>query len=176
MTPDQIVERTQAGQLEKDWIVFHYRPGREALFLFFKLLYLLGFGGGAFVLLVWGYLPSRSNEFLYSGLLLGFCALFALGFFLRGATRLIYTKKNVIVITSSGIIKSLSGKVNEYLYTDIQNLRLVRTQGRSAGTSTMPQYYIEFTYAPTRKIIELARNSMFGRADDIYTVLQTKIQ
>lgn len=81
----------------------------------------------------------------------------------------------MVVLTHDAVIKSFRGKIAQYPYGEISNLKITRTYGTTSSLALMPQHYVEFTDKKTGQIVEIAKNRQFGLAQNIFNVLESKL-
>lgn len=170
MSPEQIVEMVKNGQVDPQWVIFRYNKVRSLLVLLYKIFFTGIFLGSTITL--WNAsarpLVPDTKVVIYGMGAVGIVALLVL---LRHIYTLFFLQSNMIVLTPEGVMKSIRGKQFFWSYANITQLRQIVTQTKNS----MPTYSVEFKDAATGKIFELSRGSEFGAAQDIFTILKTKI-
>lgn len=175
MQPSDIISSIVQNQIDPSWVIFKYHNTRALWMGGIKLLYVILLVSFTFIL--WrGYQNKPETYTLVMAAILGGAGIGAILVFLWHVYTMFFFQTNLIVLTNTEVIKSARGQIVSYPYEHIQNLEVVRIQGHSRPYTQFPEHYLRFTDARTRKIIELAWNREFGRADDIYTVLKTRVK
>jgi len=174
MDPEHVIQSVVNNQPKVGWAIFKFHKIRSILIFIVKAFFVLMFGTGAFILLKNSSYETDTYTFVM-GCFIAACALIALIVFLFHLRSMFYMSNNMIVLTEDAIVRSWCGKIKEYKYEAIEDLRLVRIHGRSRPYPMFPEHYIEFRDVSTGNIVELARNRVFGRADIIFRVLQNKV-
>jgi hypothetical protein len=170
MPPEQIVEMVKNGQVDPKWILFQYSKIRSFLMLLYKLFFTGIFLGTAIILYIQSPHPLVSDTKIIVAAM-GTIGCIALLVLLRHIYTLFFLSSTMIVLTETGLIKSIRGKIYFWEYNNIQNLRQIISQSKN----TMPTYSIEFKDAKSGKILELVRGNEFGSSQNIFQVLQTRI-
>lgn len=179
MNPSEIIQSVQDEHPQKGWVIYRYNLTWALLGLLMRLFYFGILAGGTAIF----FISSESNnrrvhqlnteEYFYAGVF-AIGALIALYYLLKHLYFLLNHNRNMIVLTDRAIIKSWGRTIQEFVYSDIDQMKIVRIQGRNRPYTVFPEHYIEFMDKQSGKIVQLARNRIFGRADEIYTMLQTK--
>ncbi len=169
MHAEDVVKAVLEDRPKEGWFVYRYKIGWGVLGLVFRLFYLVLFGGVVWVfslsdpIVIWLILVSALPAFI--------ALLFVVGQILT----LLYAGKSMVILTHDEIVKSFRGKIAAYKYAEISNLRITRTYGTTSSLSLMPQHFVEFTDKKTGQIVEIAKNRQFGLAQDIFSVLESKL-
>lgn len=174
MSGRDTIQAVLTGRPQTGWAIYKMSPIWAGLMFVVKLAYTGGFAFGSWILVRDG--SWHQDQLLLGGsILLGVCALVALLYFIKQLWAILFFKRSLIVLTDKALVKSWCGRIEEYPYDTIHDLRLVRIQGRSRPYTVFPEHYMEFTDQRTGKVVEIARNRAFGRADRIYQVLSAKL-
>lgn len=152
MQSQETIKAVLENRPKEGWYVYRYKIGWGILGLFFRLFY-VGLFGGMVEYMAISALP----------------ALIALLMTLSQIYTLLYAKTNMVILTDDKAVKSWRGKIQEYPYSQIANLKMTRI----FGGGLLPRQYIEFN-DKGGSVVELARGRQFGLAQNIFSVLQSK--
>ncbi len=170
MPPEQIVELIKNGQVDPKWILFRYSKIRSFLLLLYKLFFTGIFLGPAVILYTQTPQPLSSDSKIIIFALAGI-GIISLLVFVHHIYTMLFLQTNMIVLTDTGLLKSIRGNKMFWNYSDISDLRQIITQSKN----TMPTYSIEFKDAKSGKILQLVRGNEFGSSQNIFSILNTKI-
>ena len=170
MTAEEVIKAVLNNHPKEGWFVYRYKLSWATLGLVFRLSFVALFAWMSWVLLVMADPPEIG--FAIPFVVLGIIMLLSS---LNQIRTMLYSEKNMIVLTEKKLIKSWRGKLYEYNYSQIKNLLTTRVFGGLDSGLFMPEQYVTFVDDETGKTIELARNRTFGLAANISSSLQSKL-
>ncbi len=170
MHAKEVIEAVLKNHPKEGWFIYHYNLTQGILGLLFRLFYVVVFTPMALILFFKG-----GQDGLFYALLLGVVAFGGLYATIMQIITLMYSKKSMIVLTDNEIIKSFKGHIEGYPYSKISGLKMHSVSGGFNSPLFMPKYYIEFLDEQTGRSIELAHNRVFGSANEIFSILQSKL-
>ncbi len=172
MLPEQTIEMIKNNKIDPRWEVFGYNKSRSFFIFLYKLFFaglLLGMAGTLFF-----YSPhplSPNLKITVYGL--GSIGFIGLGVLLLHIYTMFFFRSNMIVLTETELIKSIRHKVLSWNYADITELRYRVSQ---IDKDTMPTYFIEFRNKKNNTTIQLSRGHEFKRAEELFGILNAKLQ
>lgn len=170
MHAKEVIESVLKNHPKEGWFIYRYNLTQGILGLLFRLLYVVIFTPMALILFFKG-----GQDGLFYAILLGVVAFGGLYATIMQIITLMYSKTSMIVLTDHSIIKNFKNKTEEYPYSKISGLNMHNVSGGLNSPLFMPKYYIEFTDEQTGRSVQLAHNRMFGSANEIFSVLQSKL-
>lgn len=174
MEPTHVIEHIKQHNIQSDWVVYRYHIIREIWFFFVKLVYVVLFL--SMTIFLFYYIDPKVDYMpLFFALLLLLGTVVSFIYLINHLRRMWYMSSNMLVLTGDSVIRSLAGKVEQFYYSEITQVELVRIHGQSRPVTIFPEVYIQFDDQKTGKKIELVRNSIFGRPDKIYQKLMEKL-
>lgn len=177
MDSTQVISLIESGQAQPGWSLHYTKPITNLRVNFKYFFYLFIFAGltAAFYLelLTTGDLSLVPTDDRYYGLL---TAIFAL-YFLSKTLQSIYTffHKNFAVATDKALITKWNGRVTEYPYKDIAELRLTYIAGRNKPIPLFGYQYFSFKDKRSGHQIEIGQRQYFHNQQELFTNLSSKI-
>ncbi|MBP9717962.1 hypothetical protein KBD59_01575 [Candidatus Gracilibacteria bacterium] len=171
MQPEQVIQSVLDGHPQNGWRIFRFNITNAVLRIVYNLAMVGVLAGGAWVMITTKAPNGEDQSQLGMGLFVG---MFALGFLyplIKNGFALIYSTKNMIVLTDTAAVKSWNGKIVEYPYNTICQVRFTSSTGRNM----YPQFFLDFVDSRTNKIVDLARNNVFGSINVLYDSLKNKV-
>ncbi len=170
MLPEQILEMIKNDHIYPNWQVFRYNKTRAILMLLYKLFFAGLFLGMAGALAVFSPKPLAHNTLVIV------YPMFAIGgiaglVWLHHLYTMFFLRSNMIVLTETGVLKSIRGKLSFWEYTQMTQLQQIVSQSKNS----MPTYSVEFKNTSTNHTLELCRGNEFGPSQNIFTILKTKV-
>ncbi len=166
LTAHDIVNQVTTSGPGKGWIVFKFNAVSTLLVVVSKivLIALCSFALNAIVFEAAA--QSNQNVMLPIGIF-GFVIIFAAVSLIFDLIRLLYARSSMLVLTDSSLVISLSGKINQYPFSQVKKLMITQLPYKSF---TVP-YRIEFVDSATNKFVTVAQKRYFGPEPAIFNAL-----
>lgn len=159
---------------ENGWIIIKYNILWAVLGLIGKIFYIILFGSMSYVLLFWES-NNKDNLYYIMGSIFAFISMIVVFSLIKQIKNIFYWNTNMIVLTNNSIVKSIYGKIEEYPYSCIKELKIVRIAGNNMVYIVFPRSYIEFIDGRTNAAIDFTSSYVFGNVNKIYNLLLAKI-
>ncbi len=176
MTPKDIVDKVVNNHPENGWAIFKYNLKFAISRIIFRCFFL------AVVLVMaatFSYSAINTEQTVYMFLAI-ISVLFSLASFISilfVLIELLYIKKNMIVITNEGVMKSFKNNLEFFPFECITNLNA--TNQYSAGTPAIAKrmnQYIDFRDSRDGKFVNLVKYRIFGNPEPIFAILKSRIK
>lgn len=174
MTPESVINEVVNGRAKPGWAIFRYNYKFALSRIAGRTLFLILSSVMAAIFFYSWLADSKSVYLIY----LFISAIPSLiSFLMLGAVvlELFQSKKNMIVLTDTEVIKCFKGKYESYAYDMVINLRI--TNPYSADTPAIAKrkkQYVDFTNKLNNRQVELTRDRIFGSPETLYNLLKNR--
>lgn len=174
MSNTDVINAVIENRPEEGWIILRYNLLWATLGIIGKIFYVIVFGGISAILLFYKN-EIKDNLYYIMGSIFAVICVIAIYFLVQQIKNILYWKTNMIVLTNKSIVKSLSGKIEEYPYSCIRELKKVSIRGNNTSFVVFPRSYIEFVDNRTNVNVDFTSSFVFGNVNKIYNFLLAKV-
>lgn len=166
-------------QRPKDgWIIYPYYIGRAVVNLVVGLILFLVLLGLTAVL-IWeffstGSFTSVAPDYKIAAIILGIFSFFLLWHLIRHVIRMAHAKSSFLIMADESLVVSLNGKIEEYPYDKIANIRFTYVPGQYS-LYLWYQEYIDFTDARGNQQVRIGEHNSFPAMREVFSILKSKI-
>jgi len=174
--PNEILERVLNNNPENGWAIFKYnlkfaisRIIFRSFFLVVVLVMLVAFSLNAF--------KTGQATFIILASVTVLLSLVSFVSILLVIIELLNIKKNMIVITNDGVLKSFKNNIEYFPFECITNLNATNQYaGGTFAITKRTNQYIDFRDNRNGKYINLVKNRIFGNPEPIFNILKSRIK